>query len=170
MDKSYTGRKFNAMHLSTNRNYQVQETMWYEVIIGGTSEDLTFLTQSCSLPEIGNPAIEVGYGNSTAKIAGKREYGAGTFTFMDAMIADIEQQLVDWQNTIYDQDTGKMGWVDEYKRDIHVVQYGPDGTYERTWEFEGCWPSNIAYGEMSGETADKKSIVVTIEYDNARRT
>ena len=163
------GRKFNAKHLGNSKKYQVQESCWYEVVIGGLSQDLTFLTQSCTLPEVSNPAIEVGYGNSTAKVAGKREYGAGNFVFMDAMVADIEKQLVEWQNSIYDQETGKMGWCTDYKHDISITQYGPDGTYERTWKLEGCWPSNISYGEMSGESADKKTITVTMEYDAAVR-
>ena len=129
---SDTGRKFNAAHLGTTKNYQVQETPWYEVVIGGTKSDLTFLTQSATLPEISNPVVEVGYGNSTAKVAGKREYADGSFVFMDAMVADIEQQILDWQDSIYDPATGKMGWCTDYKRDVTVTQYGPDGTYERT--------------------------------------
>ena len=164
-----TGRKFNAAHLGSNRNYQVQQTNWYEIVIGGLSEDLTFLTQSCTLPELSNPVIEVPFGNSTAKIAGKRDIGSGSFVFMDAMVADIEKQIVDWQSQIYDAQTGKMSWVDEYKHDITVTQYGPDGTYERTWHYEGCWPSTISYGDMSSESADKKVITVTMEYDNAYR-
>lgn len=164
-----SGRKFNARHLGSSKNYQVQETNWYEVVIGGMSEDLTFLTQSCTLPEISNPAVEIGFGNSTAKVAGKREYGSGNFSFMDAMVADVEKQIFDWQGTVYDSKTGKMGWASDYKRDITVTQYGPDGTHERVWKFEGCWPSSVNYGEMNGESADKKVIVVTIEYDSAER-
>lgn len=164
-----TSRKYNASHLSSNRNYQVQETNWYEITIGGIKNDLTFLVQSCNLPEASNPAIDVGFGNSTAKVAGKREYGEGTFSFMDAIIADIEAEIVKWQDKVYDPKTGKMGWVDEYKKDIIVTQYGPDGTHERPWHFEGCWPSSVSYGEMTGESADKKVISVTITYDNAYR-
>lgn len=161
-------RKFNAAHLGTNK-YQVQETNWYEIVITGLSQDLTFLTQSCTLPELSNPVVEVPYGNSTAKVAGKRDIADSTFEFMDAMQADVEKILLDWQNKIYDPKTGKMGWVESYKKKIIVTQYGPDGTYERTWDYEGCWPSAISYGNMSGESADKKVISVTISYDNAYR-
>lgn len=161
-------RKFNAQHLGSTKNYQIQQTNWYEIVIPGMN-DLTFLTQSATLPELSNPVIEVPYGNSTAKVAGKRDIGSGSFSFMDAMVADAEKQLIKWQNKIYNPRTGKMGWVSDYKKDITVTQYGPDGTYERTWHYEGCWPSSINYGEMSGENADKKVIQVTLEYDNAYR-
>ena len=163
------GRQYNANHLGNSKHYQVQETNWYEISIGGTSQDLTFMVQSCTLPELSNPVIGVGYGNSTAKVAGKREVGDSTFSFMDAMVADIESQILKWQDQVYDSKTGKMGWCTDYKRQVTVTQYGPDGSYERTWKFEGCWPSRVSYGSLSGESADKKVIQVTITYDDAKR-
>lgn len=164
-----TSRKYNASHLSSTKNYQPQETQWFEISIGGTTSDLTFLVRSCSLPEASNNAIDVPYGNSTAKVAGKREYGESTFVFTDAIVADIEKQLLSWQKQVYDPRTGKMGWVTDYKRDIMVTQYGPDGTEDRPWHFVGCFPSSISYGDLSGESADVKTISVTITYDNAYR-
>lgn len=163
------GRKFNANHLGTTRRYQVQETPWFEISIGGTSEDITFLTTSCTLPEPTNPKVEVPFGNSTAKVAGKREYGSGSIQIYDAMQADIEMQLLDWQKQVYDPQSGAMGWCDEYKRTMTITQYGPDGTWERTWVLEGVWPSDIDFGQMSGQQADKKTIAVTFEYDHAYR-
>lgn len=169
MAQNESARKYNASHLSSTKNYQVQETNWFEVKIGNVADDLTFLTQSCTLPESSNPAIDVGFGNSTAKVAGKREYGEGTIVFMDAMVVDVEKQILAWQKQVYDPKTGKMGWVSDYKRDVFITQYGPDGTYERQWHLEGAWPSAVSYGEMNGESADKKVISVTLTYDNAYR-
>lgn len=170
-------RKYNANHLSADDRYQIQETSWYEIkillekddSIDTPVEDLTFVVQSVTLPEISNPAIDVGYGNSTAKLPGKREHGESSFTFMDAMTIDVEAVILGWQNKVYDPETGKMGWVSEFKRTIQITQYGPDGSNERVWILRGCWPSNVAYGEMSGESSDKKNITVTITYDNAYR-
>ena len=62
-----------------------------------------------------------------------------------------------------------MGWVDQYKRDMTVTQYGPDGTCERVWKFEGAWPSSIEYGSMDHGGSDAKEISVTISYDVAYR-
>lgn len=163
------GRKFNADHLSSSNYYQVQMLNWYEIVIGGLSEDFTFLTQSCSIPESSNPAVEIPFGNSTAKVAGKREVGESNITFIDAVKADLEKQLVEWQNQVYDEETGKMGWVEDYKRDVYITQYGPDGTYERKWHVYGAWPTSINFGEFSGEGSDKKLIQVTLACDKCVR-
>ena len=141
----------------------------YEIQIGGMSDDFTLLTQSCNLPDISTPVVELPFGNSKAKVAGQAEYADGSMSFMDAITIDIENQILAWQSQIYDPKTGKMGWVNDYKRDMTVTQYGPDGTFERTWKFEGAWPSQVTYGEMSGESSDKKVIQVTISYDRAYR-
>lgn len=159
---------YNAQHLSASNDYQVQETNWYEVVIADNPK-LTYLTQSCTLPESSNNPIEVPFGNSVAKVAGRREFGQGNIVFMDAMKVDVEKTLLKWQNKIYNAKTGKMGWVEDYKKTASITEYGPDGTYRRSWTLLGAWPSSVNYGEMSSENADKKTISVTLEYDNAYR-
>ena len=83
---------------------------------------------------------------------------------------DIESQLLAWQASVYDPSTGKMGWVSDYKKDLTVTEYGPDGTCEREWTFIGAWPSAITYGELTGESSDVKQIQVTMSYDRAYRS
>ena len=164
-----SGRKFNARHLGSTKNYQVQEQMWFEVTIEGMDEDLVFLTQSCSLPEASNTGIEIPHGNSSAYVAGKREYSTNQFTFLDAMVFDTEAKIKAWQNQVYNDETGDMGWVDEYKRTISVVEYSPHGDIERKWMFEGCWPETVVYGNLTGDSAGKKDVQVTIRFDTAYR-
>lgn len=168
-------RKYNADHLSSNNLYQVQQTNWFEIFISSTlsgsgfKDGLFFLVNSCNLPEISNPAIDLPYGNSTAKVAGKNEYGDNTVSFMDAIQLDVENEMRIWQRQIYDPSKGTMGWVQDYKRTMTITEYGPDGTNLRVWEFTGVWPSSVTYGELSNESPDKKSISVTLTFDKADR-
>ena len=162
-------KAFDARHLSSNKNYQVQMTNWYEVQIGGFGDEISLLTQSVDLPEISTPVVELPFGNSRAKVAGQADYSDSSITIMDAITVDVEKKLLDWQKQVYDPKTGKMGWVNEYKRDMVIVQYGPDGTHERTWKMEGCWPTSISGGSLSGDSSDKKVITISIAYDRAYR-
>lgn len=160
--------RFDARHLSTTRDYQPQMTNWFEIQVEGI-DALTFTVQDCTLPELSTPPVSLPYGNSVSKVPGQAEWGSGSFTFIDAIMADVEVALYEWQSEVYDPATGKMGWVDQYKRDVIVTQFGPDGTAERPWRFEGCWPSSIPYGSLSMDGSDKKLIECTIEYDRAYR-
>nr|DAY17821.1 MAG TPA: Baseplate wedge protein [Caudoviricetes sp.] len=160
---------FDARHLGNSKRFQAQMTNWFKVIIGGVNSDITLLVQNVNLPEESNPPVELPYGNTKAKVPGQTEYSDNSLSIIDAMQADIEQEFVKWRKTVYDPETGKMGWVSEFKRDMTVYQYGPDGTCIRGWRYEGCWPSQINYGEMTGDSSDKKLIQVTITYDRAVR-
>lgn len=162
-------RQFNASHISASRNTQVQMTNWYDIAIGDISDAITLMVRSCNLPEVSNPVVELPYGNSKAKVPGQAEFGDNTLSFMDAMVLDVEKQLRAWQSQVYDAQSGKMGWVDDYKKTMVITPYGPDGTCERPWKFEGAWPTSINYGEMTSESSDAKVIQVTIAYDNAYR-
>lgn len=162
-------RQFDARHLSATSNTQIQMQNWYDISIPDHG-DLSLMVNECSLPDISLSVVELSYGNSISKVPGQLSYGSGNFTFRDAIKMDIERDLLKWMNDIIKFDTGAMGWIDEFKRDMYVTQYGPDGTEERVWQFAGAWPSNINGGSMSHSGADAKIISVTMEYDRAFRT
>lgn len=164
-----TVRAFDARHLSSQKQYQVQMSNWFEVQISGIPESIVMLNTGINLPERSNDAIELPFGNSKAKVAGQATFGEGTFTVMDAITLDTEREVEKWQNEVYDPSTGKMGWVSDYKREMIVTQRGPDGTYMRQWKYEGVWPSAVSYGELSNDSSDKKLISLTLSYDRAYR-
>ena len=159
---------YDARHMSNNRQYEVQRNNHFEVIIPDMGDDFTLLVSRCNFPEIGVDVVELNYGNTKAKVAGIVNLGEGSLDIRDSIILDTEKKIHAWHKLVYDPDTGKMGWIDEYKKDCLVNQYGPDGTYVRSWILEGCWPSNVTYGEGDYSNADAKTITMTLQYDNAR--
>lgn len=164
-----TVRQFDARHLSSQKEYQVQLSNWFEIQIDGISESLCVLANTINLPERSNPAIEVSFGNSKAKIAGMVEFADASMTVMDAIVKDTQLEIQSWQDKIYNPETGAMGWVSDYKRDMVVVLHGPDGSYLRSTRYVGVWPSSVSFGELSNESADKVMVTMTLSYDRAYR-
>jgi hypothetical protein len=162
-------RNYDARHLSSRKDYQLQMTNWFEIQIDGISESITMLQNSMTLPDRSTPVVDIPFGNSHAKVAGQAEYADGTLEVNDAILVDTEKEIEAWQNQVYDPNTGKMGWVNQYKRDMILSQRGPDGTYIRQWKYEGVWPSAVNYGEMSNDSSDRKRISMTLSYDRAYR-
>ena len=161
-------KQFDARHLSNNKTYEIQGSNHFEVIIPGMGDSFTLCVSTCNLPEVTIGAVELNYGNSKVKVAGLVELGEGSLTVKDAIVADIEKKISDWQDQVYNKETGKMGWAYQYKKDLQVNQYGPDGTYVRTWVLQGAWPTSVSYGEMDYSNGEKKNITMTIAYDNAK--
>jgi len=157
------------MHLSNNRTYEIQRTNHFEVQISGLPIDVTLTVESFPLPNISTPAIELAHGNSKVKVAGQAEFEDGELVVKDAIGADIEKIIHNWHKQVYDPTTDRLGWAADYKKNATVYQYGPDGTYIRSWKLIGVWPSAVNYGEMSYDGSDKKTISITLSYDKAYR-
>ena len=58
------------MHLSDNRNYEVQRTNHFEVQFAGLGEDFTLAVESFPIPSDTSEVQEISYGNSKVKLAG----------------------------------------------------------------------------------------------------
>lgn len=160
----------DARHISQTNDFQPQMTNWYVVQIDRISEDITLSATAISLPNIGTPVVELPYGNTSAKVAGQANFEDVSFRIKDAIVKDVESQIRDWQQEVYNSDNGEMGWVEEYKRTMTITQYGPHGEAQRVWEFYGVWPSQINYGGMDHSNSSAKEIDITLSYDWAIRT
>ena len=155
------------MHLANNRTYEVQRTNNFEVVFEGLSEEVTLSVQSFSIPTTSNDPIELTYGNSKVKVAGQASVEDSSLVVNDYIVADIEAQLYAWRKKVYDPETQKIGWAEEYKRNARLYQYGPDGTVQRVWRLIGCWPTSMESGEFNYDGSDKKQITFNISIDNA---
>lgn len=162
-------RALDARHMSNNKTYEVQRTNHFEVVIDGLGEEFTLCVTRCSLPEVTITPTELAHGNSKVKVAGQVEYSDSTMDCRDAILPDIEKQLYNWQSKVYNASTGAIGWAADYKKDLLVNQYAPDGTYTRSWRLEGAWPTTISGGDLDSTNPDAKIMSVTIAYDKAVR-
>lgn len=157
----------SPMHMSNERNYEVQRTNHFEVIFEGLSEDITLAVSSASVPEITQEAISLAYGNSDVKVAGKLSFGDVSLVVKDFIVADIEKQCWEWRKLVGDPETMKVGWAADYKKNGRLYQYGPDGTCVRTWRLKGCFPTSMSMSENSYDGSDKREITMAISVDLA---
>lgn len=159
----------SAAHYNASRRFEPQRLYNFEVSIAGLSDDITLAVSSFTMPKVGTGEIELPHGNTSVFVAGKPTYEAGSFVINDAIGADIEAQLLIWYRMVYDERTDQVGWAQDYQRQATIYQYSPDGLVSRKWSVIGLWPTNIDFGDMSYETADKKTISMTVRYYKAVR-
>ncbi|AWD93025.1 tail tube protein [Bacillus phage vB_BceM-HSE3] len=162
-------RKLGPGFMANSTTYEVQRTNNFEVIVSDLPEILTLAVESFPLPTVSTSPIEVAYGNSKVKVAGSPEFSDGDLVVKDFITADIEKIINDWHRKVYNPKSDKIGWAAEYKKTVTVNEFGPNGEFVRSWILEGAWPSNVAYGDMSYESADKKNITMTLTYDKGYR-
>ena len=171
---------FRPWHMSAQSAYEVQRTNNFAVYIdmghdSRTTSNNSFLTgdlitlavESCPLPDISNPTIELAYQNSKVKVAGQAEFGDIELVVKDFITTDVERLLWDWRLQVYNPQTGQVGWAEHYKKNGYISQYAPDGTHERSWRLVGLWPQNLGLGDLNYDGGDKKTISMTLAVDFA---
>lgn len=155
------------MHMSNNRNFEIQRTNHFEVSFEGISRDVTLMVDSFTPPNSSVEPIELAYGNSKIKVAGQATTEDIELVIKDAIVADLESQLYEWYGKVYNIKEDKIGWSVDYKRNGRLYQYGPDGTFIRQWRLLGCFPTTFNSSEFTYDGADKKTITMTIACDKA---
>jgi hypothetical protein len=158
---------FNARFLDA-RQHEVQRQSHFKINIEGFDEEFLLHIRSANLVDKTFAEIETRFFNDLIKQAGTRSFTTLNIEIHDAIGPDVERQLHGWQEQIMDSTTGFMGYAQDYKRSAKITEYNINGEVRSVWQFEGVWPSNVKYGEMTREDITKKSISVTISYDRAR--
>lgn len=158
---------FNARFLDA-RQHEVQRQSHFKIAIDGFSEEFTLHVRTSSLVSKTFTPIETRFFNDMIKQAGSRTFDDLALQIHDAIGPDVERKLHEWQDQIMNSVTGFMGYAADYKRTATITEYNINGTIRSVWEFEGVWPTNVNYGDLTREDVNKKSVSATLAYDRAR--
>lgn len=180
-------RQMGTYHMVGNSGYEPQRTNNFEVQIVGldrlvypangkstfsqpsnASELVTLSVASYSAPQINISTISVAYGNNTLKYAGKPEFPDSSIVLNDYIGINIERILSNWQKTVYDYDTQKIGLAENYKRDAYLLEFAPDGSNLRQWMLHGCWPAQLQLGDFNQEGGSVRQCTLSLVYDWAQ--
>lgn len=136
--------------------------------ITNAREVLDFSVVSFAAPHFSQEPISINRGNSTVKYAGKVNWeGTSNLVINDFVGADGKSVLMAWQNLSYDVINDTIPSSVNYKVDAQVLEYTADNQLIRYWDLKGCWVSNISESEYSYDSADKRQVTATIQYDRA---
>jgi len=171
---AWDSRSLGPRHLAADLKWEPQRVNNFQVNIYGLpgqgTEMIMLSLVNFSLPTITNNPIPIKHGNTDVKFAGVTEWSGGTpLTVNDYITTDMSAIISEWRRTVYDPATDAIGWAVDYKKNAEVVETGPDGTFYRTWQYEGVWPSEVQFGELSHENNDVRKIEMTMQYDRAYR-
>lgn len=166
LPENITATRFNL------RKYQVQRKNHFEVKFNGEyiDEDLSFLVTSFSLPKETTDTFKANYFNDSVNLTGKTNYSEAQLVIKDAINYDTEKQFLKWRLRVFNPQTGKVGYAEDFKCNATVSEFSPSGDVVREWTLIGCFPSAVEYGDLTYEDAGEKSISVTIMYDKGYRS
>ena len=122
---------------------------------GGDVELTSFLCKTAQLPASIIAELDVPFRGRQLKIAGDRTFEPWTVTIINDTDFSIRNAMERWMNGInaHSANTGLTNPVD-YQADLVVEQLDKDSSILKTYNFRGCFPTNVSAIDVSYETND----------------
>mgnify|MGYP001254715865 FL=1 len=131
-------------------------TVNFPAYAGGDVELTSFLCKAAQLPASVMNVVEVPFRGRQLKIAGDRTFETWTTTIINDTDFNVRNAMERWMNGMnaHSANTGLTNPV-EYEADLIVEQLDKDGETIKTYQFRGCFPTNIAAIDVNYETVDQ---------------
>jgi len=122
---------------------------------GGDVELTSFLCKTAQLPASIIANLDVPFRGRQLKIAGDRTFEPWTVTIINDTDFSIRNAMERWMNGInaHSANTGLTNPVD-YQADLVIEQLDKDSSILKTYNFRGCFPTNVGAIDVSYETND----------------
>lgn len=122
---------------------------------GGDVELTSFLCKTAQLPASVMNVFEVPFRGRQLKMAGDRTFEPWTVTIINDTDFSIRNAMERWMNGInaHQANTGLSNPID-YQSDLIIEQLDRDGETLKTYNFRGCFPTNVSAIDVSYETVD----------------
>lgn len=131
--------------------------------------DLTQQVQTASLPSVKYEPIKVPSYNSTAYYMSKPEWDPVKIEVRDDVtnaVSKLVGHQVQKQQNHFEQTSPLAGT--NYKFNMYIEQMdGGNDTVIEQWYLEGCFLTNVTYGELDYASSDARHIALDIRYDIA---
>ena len=122
---------------------------------GGDVELTSFLCKTAQLPASVMNVMEVPFRGRQLKMAGDRTFEPWTVTILNDTDFSIRNAMERWMNGInaHQANTGLSNPTD-YQADLVIEQLDRGGDTLKTYNFRGCFPTNVSAIDVSYETVD----------------
>ena len=123
---------------------------------GGDVELTSFLCKTAQLPASVMNFVDVPFRGRQLKVAGDRTFEPWTVTVINDTDFLIRNSMERWMNGInaHQANTGLSNPID-YQADLIIEQLDRDGDTLKTYNFRGCFPTNVSAIDVSYETVDQ---------------
>jgi len=116
-------------------------------------------------PKITIAATPIPFLNTETYVAGKFTWGTINVKFRDPIGPSASQALMEWVRLCAESVTGRMGYAAGYKKNVDLEQLDPTGVVIEKWVLEGCFLSDVGFGDLSYTNDGLVSISATLRPD-----
>ena len=156
------------------RSNLFKATINFPAYAGGDVEITSFLCEAAQLPGSVMGMITIPFRGRQLKIAGDRTFDTWTPTIINDTDFKVRDSMERWMNGInaHKANTGLTSPVD-YQADLVVEQLDRDESVLKTYNFRGCFPTNITPIELayaSNDTIENFQVEFQVQYWESNTT
>jgi hypothetical protein len=155
--------------------YRFRATFVNFGVTNGTTE-LTKQVQDIKRPNVNFNPITIDVYNSKVFLQGKPEWQETTVTLRDdstGAVSKLVGEQIQKQFDFMEQASAAAGINYKFGLQFEMLDGGNGATQPTTleeWQLDGCFLSQVDYGEMAYNSNDPALIVLNIKFDNAVQT
>jgi hypothetical protein len=123
---------------------------------GGDVELTSFMVKSAQLPSSVISPIMVPFRGRQLQLAGDRTFEPWSVTIINDTNMEVRNAMERWMNGInqHEANTGLTNPTD-YQADMVIEQLNKAGEATKTYNFRGCFPSNVSSIEVSYDSENQ---------------
>ena len=127
----------------------------------------SYLIKKIDRPSVSFNEVVLDHINVKRKIKGKANWENITCDLYDPVTPSGAQAVMEWVRLSHESVTGRDGYSDFYKKDIHVRTLGPVGDVVEEWILKGAYVQSANFGSMDWTTDTPVNISINIVMDYA---
>ena len=126
-----------------------------------------YLVKNINRPNVTFNNVVLDHINVKRKIKGKANWDPITCELYDPVTPSGAQSVMEWIRLSHESVTGRDGYSDFYKKNVHIRTLGPVGDVVEEWILKGAYCQNANFGPMDWTSDAPATISMTIEMDYA---
>ena len=126
-----------------------------------------YLIKQVARPTISFNPVILDHINVKRKLKGKANWDPISMQLYDPVTPSGAQAVMEWVRLSHESVTGRDGYSDFYKKDIHVRTLGPVGDVVEEWILKGAYCQMANFGPMDWTSDAPANISMNIEMDYA---
>ena len=127
----------------------------------------SYLIKKVSRPSVTFGEIVLDHINVKRKIKGKATWDNISCDLYDPVTPSGVQAVMEWVRLSHEAVTGRDGYSDFYKKDIHIHTLGPVGDVVEEWICKGAYVKAANFGDFDWASDTPANISITIRMDYA---
>ena len=122
----------------------------------------SYLIRKVARPSVTFGEVILDHINVKRKLKGKANWDNLSCDLYDPVTPSGAQAVMEWVRLSHEAVTGRDGYSDFYKKQIHIKTLGPVGDIVEEWILKGAYVQNATFGDMDWATDSPVNISLTI--------